>query len=237
MEFTKLQRIKAVILALAATLATTSCGSSGGGSSEGVPELLRVINAAPDLGPLTATIDGQVIASGLEYGTGSEYIDAPEGEGRELRIRGDDDVLPVIDEDLTIETGKSSSAFAIEEEGEVVLLQIEDTPDQEIDPGQFLIRFVNAAEDVASADIYVTFPDDSVSDEDPITTELEFKGSTAYIALDEGEYRLRATTTGTNTVLVNAGVSAFEAGKMYTFVVLEKENGGSPFISVLLADD
>lgn len=91
--------------------------------------------------------------------------------------------------------------------------------------GKIKIRVLHTATLPAAnmVDIYITAPQDNLAGLPP---QLSYKGIYDYRELAAGSYRIRATAVGvTSTALVDSDTLTLEAGKVYTAVITNPENG------------
>ena len=218
---------------------------------------LRVVNATPDPtagGAQNVKIGDQVFAANLGYGAGSSYQRVYEGQ-RELHVRRTSDTTIVVTDaafsnapDLDFTTFVVGKRTANGGTG-IVAHQI---PDDNTPPaaGQVKLRFFNAAAVAGNVDVYVTSPTASILTATPNVSALAYRTASPYLALAAGTYRVRVTTAGTKTVLVDitqtAGTSpptpvvpalpALAAGQIRTIVVLERTGSGTPLTASILVD-
>ncbi|MGH7468643.1 MAG: DUF4397 domain-containing protein [Longimicrobiales bacterium] len=102
--------------------------------------------------------------------------------------------------------------------------------------GSTRIRFVDAAPSTALVDVYITAPGASLPASTPTFEDLTFKTVATYITLLAGTYRIRVTTAGTTTVLLDINPFIANAGLVLTLVMLDAPAGGGPSILRGLVD-
>lgn len=209
--------------------------SCGGSSGESQPEGFQIINAAPNFNTIDVAIGVDPVLAQVSYAKSSGYLEVSEGEGIPLRIRTDDDVIPSITESLTIETGKNYTYLVTQEE-EAIKGTLLDDDNTKPDPSLFRIRFINAGLTSSNVDVYITKPNQEIGDKTPIVSDLAFKKSSDYQAIDNGNYRIRITRTGKQKILYDSDEVSFSEGKVISLIFLEKKGGGSPFRATILED-
>ena len=101
--------------------------------------------------------------------------------------------------------------------------------------GEIKLRVVQAAPSVGTVDVYVTDPNASLVGATPVFEDLPFRGNTEYLVLPVGNLRIRVTTAGTTTTLVDL-TRLFGERVMRTVVVTDAAGGGAPFTGLLLID-
>ena len=151
------------------------CGGSGGGTSEKLPERLRIVHVAPDAGPLSVFLGEDAAVESLPYGGFTEYLSAPEGKEVRIRVYSESEVIPIVDEQKEILSGKDYSLFLFEEDGsDAVAIQLGTDTNTAPDEGQFRLRVGNFSPTNATVDIYLLKPDGRVSDSSPAAAAVAF---------------------------------------------------------------
>ena len=226
---------------VAIVLFTVSCGGGGSvagvggtGNPESQPELFRVVNAAPHADEITLTLGEAPLREVVAYGDSSNYVDVPEGMNA-VRVRKEDEVVPTISGDLTIEAGVSSTYLVTETEDQVIEATV--LTDTLVPPkgGLFSVRFINAGTNDPT-DFYVTLPGDDSDDTMPVAAAVAFKGASEYVNIDPGTYRVHVTEMDVDRDLVESDSIEFDEAGIYTVIFLEKDGGGRPFQFLVLRD-
>ena len=209
----------------------------------------RVVNATPDPtvgGAQNVKIGDQVFAVNLAYGAATGYQRVYTGQ-RELHVRRTSDTAIVVT-DLTFTTaadldfttfvvGKSAANGGTGVVG--IQLQDDNSPPA---AGNVKLRFVNASPAAGTVDVYVTAPAASILTATPDVSALAFRSASPYLSKAAGTYRVRVTTTGTKTVLLDitqtAGTApptpvipalpALAAGQIRTIAILDRAGSGTP---------
>ena len=258
---------KITTLLAAATLvvaaACTAKDAPTGPRPTGPSSRLRVVNATPDPtlgGPVNVKLGDQVFAAGLNYGVSTIYQRVYTGQ-RELHVRRTaDTAVTVADQSFSHAADLDFTTLIIDRTTAnsgtgVTTLTI---PDDNTPPaaGQVKLRFVHAAPSGGSVDVYVTAPAASIASVTPNVSALTYRNASGYVTLPAGTYRVRFTTAGTKTVLVDLTqtpgtapgplpptptvpaptLPALVAGQIRTIVLYDKFGGGTPSAVSVIQD-
>lgn len=245
------------LLAAATLVAAAACSAKDaptGPRPTGPSSRLRVVNATPDPtagGAANVKIGDQTFAVNLGYGAATGYQRVYTGQ-RELHVRRTSDTTIVVT-DATFSNGADLdfTAFITGKRvanGGTGIASIM-VPDDNSAPtaGNVKLRFVNASPAAGSVDIYVTAPTASILTATPDVAALNFASATAYLVKPAGTYRVRVTTAGTKTVLLDitqtAGTAppspvvpalpALAAGSIRTIAILDKSGSGTPITAAI----
>ncbi len=99
--------------------------------------------------------------------------------------------------------------------------------------GQAGLRVFNAAAGSATYDVYVSVPGAALGT--AAATGIGFRTASAYISVPPGANQVRLTSTGTQTVLINAGSLAFTAGQNAVLVIAAPAVGTTTLRTFLAA--
>jgi hypothetical protein len=190
---------------------------------------VRVIHAVPDAPAVDiAVTGGDVLVSGLEFPTASEYLEVPAGSyDLEVRVAGTEDVvLPLSDVELT--GGTVYDVYAIGTvEGQIAPFVIPSTigggvtasPEASMMAAcavvlgigtetDACVNVVHASPDAPAVDVWVNG--------EVALSNLAFGEFSGWVALPAGDYQIQVTPTGQGpeSVVIDATVSV-EAGSAY----------------------
>ena len=98
------------------------------------------------------------------------------------------------------------------------------------------VRAIHGAPSAPAVDIYVTAPGADLAGETPALTNVAFGDVADYIEAPAGDYRVRVTPTGTQTVVIDSGTLTLTSGQVRTAVAVDATGGGGPFDLLLLSD-
>jgi hypothetical protein len=230
----KIRLILLTVLVIAPLFFLLSCGGGGGSPSEDLHERVRFVNALIGYDNIEASLGSEdPVQVTVNYGNDSGYFAAPEGDSVPVRIRKSGSVLPSISATLSIEAGKSYSYYVLKNKGEVVGNLVEDT-DVLTDNTIVNARIFNAAVSDEPIDFYITFTGQSINGEEPVIAGAAFNTATDAVEFNAGTYRLSVTREGGESVIASLPEVDFTGGITYTIVVLESQEGGSPYSLLVL---
>lgn len=186
----------------------------------------RVFHAAPSVGTLRITVDGNQFDD-RPYGTGSDYSNIGDGD---QQIRA----VTVVGRQNVLQTSQSFTAgvdYTVAISGSEDNLRPIVITDDNSRPtvGQARVRALNAAPDSPTMDVYVTAPNVSILDVQPTLSGLNAGNASASNQLAAGTYQVRVTQSGNKEVLVDAGQITLNDGDITTLVVIAAPGGGTPY--------
>lgn len=214
------------VIALLFTLVTASCGSAGSN--------LQFFNASPDGPSLDVLFDNDVVLFGIDSETFVQYRDVNAGattirlnEAGTSRTLGETPATLVKNVDYTlIALGSAASLTPL-------LLTDDNSIDQE---STAKLRFVHASPSVGALDFYVTTAGADLAGINPLLSDLAFGEASEYLIVGPNTYQIRATLTGTKTVVIDSGNFVLSASQVRTGVAVDKSGGGLPPSIVFLPD-
>lgn len=196
---------------------------------------LRFVHAAPETEAVTLRIDGVSRRTNVAFGnTSAPYLNVAPGE-REIAVRlsnGTTD-LATLESDLDANVAYTA-IFGKDGEEESIVVLTDDIGAPAA--GKAELRLVHAAPSQDDLDVYITAPDADLEEETADASAISYEEASANLALDAGTYRVRFTTAGTKTVVLNIHPVTVVAGQIRTIIALDDEEGGAPLTSVSLAD-
>lgn len=222
-----LERIRAVLAV--ALVGLGGCGDAAG--PEGSAEL-RMVHMSPDAPALDVVVDDAVLADALTYRQRTEYVSVDVRPHVAVRAAGASTTL--IGGDLSLAPDQPHTLIVLNRLAAVQALLLVDDPTPAGSNAR--VRIVHGAPSLGAVDIYVTAPDAVLADATPAITGMQFRAVSVYLTMAAGTQRLRATATGTTTVLLDANPFDPAAGSVQTLVLGEAVGGGLPFSGVLLPD-
>jgi len=213
-------------LAIAGMLGLAACG--------GATANLQVFNASPDAPPVDILVDNQVVGSDLPDFSFAQYQEVSSGD-QNLRVNetGSSRTLVELNPQLNANQNYTLVVLNFLNEIEALLLTDDNSIDQ---PTTSKIRLVNGAPSSPGLDFYFTAPGADISAINPLVSDLSFKEVSDYLVIGAGNYEVRATQTGTKTVLIDSGNFILSPSQVRTGVAVDSEGGGGPFNIVFLPD-
>ncbi|MCC2607042.1 DUF4397 domain-containing protein [Planctobacterium marinum] len=199
---------------------------------------VRVTHASPDA-PLVNVMANRAILADLEavdYQTSSGWISVP-ADTYSVQV---DALLPanasstVIDASLILQNDKTYDVVAIGATANIAPLVIENDL-SEVTPGNVRLQVVHAAPAAPLVDVYVTAPGDDLSAAQPVATAA-FMEYTGQVEVPAGDYQIRITTAGTNTLVYDSGTLSLTAGADLMVFATENVGAGDSPVTLLVAD-
>ncbi len=224
-RFSKLTWIAVLALALAA------CGDDDDAAP---PETssIRVVHNSPDAPNVDVLFNDAVVLTDVPYLGASDYLVVPSGEANlKVRVTGTDTIA--IDADVDLAPGVAYSVLAVNLVADIDAVVLVDN----LDPpaaGQTRVRLVHGAPSAPAVDIYVTDPDDPL--DTPTLSDVPYLAVADDLTVPSGNYRVRITPAGTQTVVIDTGSLPLGSGVAYTAIAVDADGGGAPFGALLLTD-
>lgn len=194
---------------------------------------LRIVNASPDAETLQVMVGTRNFTTAA-FPAATTYGDAPTGV-RQLQVRTSLNANPLLTSTIGLQVD-TRYTFVIMNPLEslqgVLLTDDPGTPEA----GAALLRVVNAAFTAGSVDLYLTAPTANIQTATPSFTNLAIRQASGHLDAAAGTYRLRATISGTKTVIMDVPQFTITAGQIRTAIVVESAGGGSPYSVLLLQD-
>jgi trimeric autotransporter adhesin len=215
-------------LLLAVAALTTACSDDDGTVPEGGARL-RVVHADAELPEVDVVVDDIEMASDLTYLTASEYLELEAGP-RHVAFVTDDG--PVDDFQLILAEGADYTVICCAGFEGSLFLTDDNTESAEGNARVRVIHFATAP----AVDVYLTAPDADLEAETPRLVAIGSSDASDYIEVSADDYRIRATTAGTKTVLIDGGIVSLAPGQVRTAIAVDAEGGGEPFSFLVLED-
>ena len=206
-----IRRALYVLLCLGAAV-LVGCNSGNGVGALPINTTVRVVNLVPNSPPITFSVDGTVLVSGLAFEQQTLYLDTTEGQHEFKVTDGGNSTL--VDETVILANGQANTfivygpqdaasgqllvdtPIAIAQDGTVVTIP---------ESGTFAIRLSNLAEGVGNVDLYLTAPGADLALTAPTIINVSFGITTIYVPLTSASYEIRLATNGTKNVIFDSG--------------------------------
>jgi hypothetical protein len=204
----------------------------------------RFVNAAPDTATdtlrvrLDVYLAGQGVATSLAYRGATAYATVLAGTWPLRARKTVDTTVVVIDETFSPAAGVDYTILATDSQPAAATLILTDVNAAPAGDSA-KIRLVHASPGLDTVDVYITAPAADLTTETPDVVNFAFQNTSAYFTMPIGTQRVRFTSPGTTTVLLDVTGTAFPAlarGQIRTVVALDRSRGGGPFTSVVLTD-
>lgn len=235
------------LLAAAGALLLAGCGSSS--SSSNVPDpdptpppppaetsTVRVVHASADAPDVNVLVNGDIAFEGVPFGDASPLVELDSGDidvQVDGLLPGGDTATVIGPVTLTLEADTQYNVLAI---GDVAAIEALVLSQEQIEvPGdEVRVRVVHAAPGAPEVDVYVTAPGDTL-DDTPLGT-FEFGGDLGPAQVPEGDYRIRVTVAGTDTVVYDTGAIDLPGGADLLIAAVTNTGPGDAPITLLVSD-
>jgi len=208
-----IRRALYVLLCLGAAV-LVGCNTGNGVGALPINTTVRVVNLVPNAPPVTFSIDGTVLVSGLAFEQQTLYLDTTEGQHQFTVTDGGNSTL--VDTTVILTNGQPATfvvfgpqdaaaaqlivdgPIAIAQDGTVVTIP---------DDGTFALRLTSVAEGVGSIDLYLTTLGADLALTAPNITNVTFGVTTVFVTANSGSYQVRLAQHGTKNVIFDSGVA------------------------------
>jgi hypothetical protein len=199
----------------------------GGSSSD---TCIRLVHAAPDAPPVDIYLNEAQIAQNLEFGTATEYVTAPSGGGRGVRVTATGAPVEeaVIDAGLDFDPGQAY-VMLVTGGGDDLELTITGTDLRPVAEGQARLRVIHASPDAGVVDVGVS------GSEDNLFEGIDFRNATEYIVVDAGDYPIEVRPGGEDMTVALQSNATFEEGVTYDLVALGRPDDQTLTLLALMA--
>jgi hypothetical protein len=227
-------KLKFLTLLLAATALTAACSDDDGNTGPEGEARVRVVHASPDAPDVDVLVDDASVLTAVPYLAASDYLEVPPG-ARNLKVNAAGTPTTVIDADVNLVDGTDYTVIA---SGLVAAIEPIVLEDDNSAPaaGNVKVRAIHGAASAPAVDIYVTAPGADLAAETPALANIGFGDVADYIEAPAGDYQVRATPTGTKTVVIDSGTLSLASGQVRTAIAVDAAGGGEPYGLLLLED-
>jgi hypothetical protein len=197
------------------TTVSPSCGEVLGLEGSSSDACVRLVHAAPDAPPVDVYLNDAQIAQNLEFGTATEYVLAPSGEGRGVRVTATGTPVEeaIIDASLDFDPGQAYEIL-VTGGGDDLEATITGTDLRPVAQGQARLRVINASPDAGAFDVGIA------GDEENLFEGIDFRDATDYVVLDAGDYSLEVRPGGEDMTVALQSDATLEEGVTYDLVAL-----------------
>lgn len=167
---------------------------------------VQVVHTSIDAPDVNVLANGDAVIEGLPFGEASDVLSLPPATysiAVDALLPGNETATVIGPLNLTLEEAVRYTVFAVGKVAEETLepIVVTGTVD-EVTEGKIRLQVVHAASTAPEVEIHVTAPDAELGA--PLAT-LMYKDSTDYVEVDPGEYQVRVTLPGTDTVVFDSG--------------------------------
>ncbi|HMQ11497.1 MAG TPA: DUF4397 domain-containing protein [Oligoflexia bacterium] len=195
---------------------------------------LRTFHASPNLGAFNLVVDDKEHANELSYGDVTDYKTV---DKEILDYKGYDEQQDLIFAISHTFSKEGNYTLAVAGQSDNLDFIIIDDETVDLDSNKVAMRFWNGVQSSPAYDIYVTLPETNLNETSIDFSNFDYATASTYLKLSSGNYRIRITEPGSTVITVADETLSFSAGKVYTFALIEKAGGGTPYQLVMLDDD
>jgi hypothetical protein len=213
------------------TTVSPSCAEVLGLEGSSSDACVRMVHAAPDAPPADIYLNEAEIAENLEFGTATEYVTVPSGDGRGVRVTATGTPVEeaIIDTSLDFDPGQAYEIL-VTGGGDDLEATITGTDLRPLAEGQARVRVIHASPDAGAVDIGVK------GSEDNIFEGVDFRDATDYVVLDAGDYSLEVRPGGEDMTVALETDATFEEGVTYDLVALGRPEDQTLTLLTLMAE-
>ena len=212
------------------TTVSPSCGEVLGLEGSSSDACVRLVHAAPDAPPVDVYLNDAQIAENLEFGTATEYVLAPSGADRGVRVTATGTPVEeaIVDTGLDFDPGQAYEIL-VTGAGDDLEATITGTDLRPVAQGQARLRVINASPDAGAFDVGIEGSEENLFD------GIDFRDVTDYIVLDAGEYALEVRPGGEDMTVALQSDATLEEGVTYDLVALGRPDDQTLTLLALLA--
>ena len=208
------------------TNVSRSCGEVLDLAGTGEDACVRIVHAAADAPEIDVYVNDSLLAEGVAFGTGTEYVSLPAGDDRQVRVSaaGTSAEEAILETNIGLTAGQAYQIVATGEgdELEATVSEVNLTP---LPENQARIRVVHASPDAGNVDI-------GVAEGATIVEDVEFGDASDYAIVDAGAYTIEVRPAGEETVALQADAE-LEAGVTYDAVAIGRVDDQSLALLIL----
>lgn len=221
---------KLLLMAAVATLA--ACNDSDDTAQ------LRIIHASPDAPAVDVRANGNVVATGLDYGAATAQLEVDEGTISlqvDARLPGGSTTAAIGPVDVTLDDETLYTVLAVGNVAQISPLVLSQ-PDAPVPSGQVRLRVVHAAPQAPAVDVYLTAPDAALGSSAPAGT-MAFRQDIGPVEVPAGTYRVRVTAAGDPAALVfDSAALPLPQGADLVIAAIENVDTGPSPVQLVVSD-
>src|SRR5829696_2139134 len=212
------------------TSVSPSCGEVLGLEGSSSDACVRLVHAAPDAPPVDIYLNDAQISQTLEFGTATEYVLAPSGADRGIRVTATGTPVEeaIIDTGLDFDPGQAYELL-VTGAGDDLEATITGTDLRPVAQGQARLRVINAAPDAGAFDVGIE------GSEENLFEGIDFRDATDYLVVDAGEYALEVRPGGEDMTVALQSDATLKEGVTYDLVALGRPDDQTLTLLALMA--
>jgi hypothetical protein len=211
----------ATLLFVATALLWTACSSSSSTSA-------RLVHALPTVSGTTLDflVDGSSVATGITYGTASNYVKVSSGS-RHLQAELSNSTTIVADVTPSISSGSFTTMISFLDSTNASNVLVLTDNNSAPPSGDFNLRVINLCPAVGAQDVYIVPPGTSPSSTTATFTNLAVGGASSYSSNAAGDWEVIFTVPGQPfNIGGDSGTLSFSSGQVRTLLFLNNPGGG-----------
>jgi hypothetical protein len=212
------------------TTVSPSCAEVLGLEGSSSDACVRMVHAAPDAPPADIYLNEAEIAENLEFGTATEYVTVPSGDGRGVRVTATGTPVEeaIIDTSLDFDPGQAYEIL-VTGGGDDLDLTVTGTDLRPLPQGQARLRVIHASPDADAFDMGIA------GSEENLFEGINFGDATDYVVLDAGDYSLEVRPGGEDMTVALETDATFEEGVTYDLIALGRADDQTLTLLALMA--
>src|ERR687890_1175612 len=212
------------------TTVSPSCGEVLGLEGASEDACVRLVHAAPDAPPVDVYLNDAQIGQSLEFGTATEYVIAPSGAGRGVRVTaaGTPVEEAIIDTSLDFDPGQAYEIL-VTGSGDDLEATITGTDLRPLAQGQARLRVINASPDAGAFDVGIS------GNEENLFEGVDVRDATDYVVLDAGDYALEVRPGGEDMTVALQSDATVEEGVTYDLIAMGRPEDQTLTLLTLMA--
>ena len=211
------------------TSVSRPCAEVLGLAGTGEDACVRIVHAAVDAPEVDVYVNDSPLAQGVAFGTATEYVNLPAGDGRQVRVAaaGTSAEEAILEADVDLRPGQAYQIVATGEgeELEATVSEINLTP---LPENQARIRVVHASPDAGNVDV-------AIAEGATIVEDVEFREASDYAVVDAGAYTIEVRPTGEETIALQADAE-LEAGVTYDAIAVGRADNQTLELLILASE-
>lgn len=212
-----------------ALVALNACDDSDG--PDPVAQV-RFLHASPGRAAVDFRADGATRGAGVTYGTAFSNGVVLDAGARTFTARAAGNATDLATTAGTLANSGTYSVVLAKRPAGDTLVVFADTS-ATAPTGKVFIRTLNVAPAAGAVDLYITAANTDLATATPQVAGIAFLKASRYVELDAGTYRVRLTTAGTKTVVLDVNTIAVPGRATRTIAVIDANAGGTPLQSVV----
>ncbi|MDQ3258892.1 MAG: DUF4397 domain-containing protein [Acidobacteriota bacterium] len=203
--------------------------------------LVRLIHAAPGVAALDGFANDSKVFTDVTYKNITAYREVP-GADQTLRLRfaGQDSAQPLAEDAESFVKGRHYTVLAVPNSATAIItrdggqrVDLVFIDDQLAAPaaGKARLRVIHGSPDLGDIDIYAP------GRAEAIAQAVSFGSATKYVDTDPTSSALEVRRKGENITTLSVPSTNYQAGKLYTIIVVGQTKGTSKLESIVVTDE